>query len=1072
MSYKITQLPSVPAGTITEQISIPVSKTGTDPKTYKMSLQQTVAWLQGQGIGVGTQGTAGTQGSTGSGTQGTQGGAGTGTQGGNGTQGSIGGLGAQGATGTQGLPGPQGPNGIPGSSGYSGFDGNSGYSGFIGSSGYSGVDGNSGYSGFTGSSGFSGVAGASGYSGSPGSNTGLPGPGLVYTGYYRGTGYTYYSSLNRKDIASYSGAQGLTYYLANSNTLSGDSGNTGWPTPGTTSDWTTFGNTFESVATDLLLANDIAVTRTITLGQVGVASQGIIRSANADWVGTPNASGFWLGSDVDGNARFFIGNYSPGGNYLIYDSANGILSLSGTLYADAGSIGGVGIAQGKIYTGLPGGAGTLDTPVFINGSADPGGNTGRTHFTLGDRLKYYRVSGASTPTTYFAISGIVTATAGSIGGVGIGEAQIYTGDSEGAGTAATPFYLNGSYDNGSSDRTYFTLGNTLKYFRAGGTNYMNVSGGITATRGSIGGVGIETGHLYTGAPDKAGTNDTPLYINGNVSDLNTNQDQAIFYLGDSFKWYKKSGASTPSYNFLLGRTGLTSSYQLSTTGNYLFWNGATGNLELSGVLYANAGKIAGWTLNQSTLFSNNNTVALEGGYSGASFQPPYISVGTSNYSGTGIWMGLNGGAYKMSIKGGFGNDGMVWDGNSLDITGAINITGGQAQTDITNATNTANTAQSTANTAAGVANGVSGTVVTLDGKVFTDANGKIVKVPTTGSAGLFLGSGYMGYHDGGNWKTYMANNGNFYLDGPGNDFLSWAQGVLSVQGTVNASKGAIGGWVLGASQVQSTNNEIVLNSSTPYIGVQTTAFNGNGVFLGKSGSNYVFSAGNGSSNYMKWDGTQLSVKGGIYVEDQVGLRRTDNLGSVIITGGSDNGNSNGGQIDLVGNSNSTFPGVAQLMAGNVSTGHVYLKTANDQYRITCLYNGKVGIRTSNPTQGDFEVQGDTYINGTLDVVQGVTAASYNTSSSRKFKTNIAPIVGAVGIVEKLQGVTFDWKTKDIKDDFGLIAEEVNEVLPTIVSKDEKGEPNAVDYGRLTALLIETVKDLNNRVKYLESKLAK
>ena len=321
----------------------------------------------------------------------------------------------------------------------------------------------------------------------------------------------------------------------------------------------------------------------------------------------------------------------------------------------------------------------------------------------------------------------------------------------------------------------------------------------------------------------------------------------------------------------------------------------------------------------------------------------------------------------------------------------------------------------------------------------------------------------------------MANNGNFYLKGStGTSFLEWvaATDTLSVQGTVKASQGIIGGWGIYSNQLQSTNNEIFLNSSsTPYVGVQTTSFNGNGVFMGYNGSAALFSAGNGSTRYMKWDGSQLSVKGGIYVEDQVGLRRSDNLGSVIITGGQDNGNSNGGQIDLVGNSNSPYGGVAQLMAGNVSTGHVYLKTANDQYRVTCLYNGKVGIRTANPTQKDFEVQGDTYINGTLDVVQGVTAACYNTSSSRKFKTNIVPVIGAMGTIEKLQGVTFDWKTRDLKNDFGLIAEEVNEVLPTIVSKNEKNEPTGVDYGRLTALLIETVKELNNRVKVLEAKLA-
>lgn len=1007
MSYKITQLPSVPAGTVTEQISLPVSKTSTDPKTYKMTLQQVVTFLQGQGIGAGTQGTTGTQGGTGSGTQGgvgSQGGTGgTGTQGGAGTQGSVGGLGSQGATGAQGLDGPQGPTGIPGSSGYSGFDGNSGFSGFIGSQG------------------FAGVQGASGYSGSPGSNTGMPGPGLVYTGYYRGTQYTYYSSLNRKDIASYSGVSGLTYYLANSNTLSGDYGNSGWPTPGTTSDWSTFGNTFESVATDLLLANDVSVTKTITLGQVGVASQGIIRSANADWVGTPNASGFWLGSDIDGNARFFVGNYSPGGSYLIYDSATGILSLSGTIFADAGSIGGVGITQGQLYTGVASAAGTIDTPFYLNGSKDPGGNTSRTYMTLGDTFKYYRVSGASTP-----------------------------------------------------------------------TNYMWMSGGITATYGSIGGVGIAEEHIYTGQPGLAGTTSTPFYLNGTAAAVDaSNNSAAIFYLGDSFKWYKKSGASTPSYNLLLGKTGMTSDYQLSATGNYLFWNGATGNLELSGALYADAGKIAGWKMSGSTLWSANNTIALEGGVA-SPLLPPYIGIGISGYSGnSGIWLGLHGGAYKMSVRGGFGGDGMVWDGNSLDITGSINITGGQAATDINNATQTANNAQTTANNAQTTANnaqsvalGVSGTVVTLDTKVFTDASGRVVKPPTTGTAGLFLGSGNMGYHDGTNWKTYMANNGNFFLTGTGNNFLEWTSNTLSIQGTVKASQGTIGGWEIYSDKLQSTANNVFLNSSSsPHVSVGTTAFGGNGVFLGVSGGENVFSAGDGSVNYLKWDGNKLNIGGGLYVDDTIGMRKDTNAEVLTITGGSDNGYSNGAQIDLCGITGAAGgnAGCAVISGGNGSGGQVFIRTG-DEFRITVLKGGNVGIGETNPDK-KLDVTGTGHFSDDLTVGASITldassgqidATSFNTPSSLKFKTNITPITNAMDVVTKLQGVTFDWSKEGIsrKNDFGFIAEEVDKLLPTIVGKDSSGNATGIDYGRITALLVETVKELNARVKTLEAQLNK
>ena len=66
-------------------------------------------------------------------------------------------------------------------------------------------------------------------------------------------------------------------------------------------------------------------------------------------------------------------------------------------------------------------------------------------------------------------------------------------------------------------------------------------------------------------------------------------------------------------------------------------------------------------------------------------------------------------------------------------------------------------------------------------------------------------------------------------------------------------------------------------------------------------------------------------------------------------------------------------------------------------------------------------------------------------------------------------MTFDWNNKDLKNDFGLIAEDVNEVLPTIVGKNGNNEITGVDYSRITALLIETVKELNIRIKALENR---
>ena len=47
--------------------------------------------------------------------------------------------------------------------------------------------------------------------------------------------------------------------------------------------------------------------------------------------------------------------------------------------------------------------------------------------------------------------------------------------------------------------------------------------------------------------------------------------------------------------------------------------------------------------------------------------------------------------------------------------------------------------------------------------------------------------------------------------------------------------------------------------------------------------------------------------------------------------------------------------------------------------------------------------------------------------------------------------------------------EVNEILPDVVIKNEEGEPDSVSYGRITAVLIEAIKDLQQQINVLNSK---
>ena len=124
-------------------------------------------------------------------------------------------------------------------------------------------------------------------------------------------------------------------------------------------------------------------------------------------------------------------------------------------------------------------------------------------------------------------------------------------------------------------------------------------------------------------------------------------------------------------------------------------------------------------------------------------------------------------------------------------------------------------------------------------------------------------------------------------------------------------------------------------------------------------------------------------------------------------------------------------------------------------------NGKVGIGVESPTYA-LEIPNNSGVTGTA------RANAFDTYSSRKLKKNINKIQNPLNIVNGLRGVTFDWKDTD-KREIGLIAEEVHKVLPEIVCYDNN-RPAALDYPKLTALLIECVKELQTKIDFLEKKV--
>ena len=103
----------------------------------------------------------------------------------------------------------------------------------------------------------------------------------------------------------------------------------------------------------------------------------------------------------------------------------------------------------------------------------------------------------------------------------------------------------------------------------------------------------------------------------------------------------------------------------------------------------------------------------------------------------------------------------------------------------------------------------------------------------------------------------------------------------------------------------------------------------------------------------------------------------------------------------------------------------------------------------------------------------ITAFSTTTASDARLKSDIHTINDALGIVGKLRGVSYKW-LRDGKSDIGVIAQEVEQVIPEVVKTkktlglDGEEEIKTVDYGKMVGVLINAVNELKAEIEELKN----
>lgn len=132
------------------------------------------------------------------------------------------------------------------------------------------------------------------------------------------------------------------------------------------------------------------------------------------------------------------------------------------------------------------------------------------------------------------------------------------------------------------------------------------------------------------------------------------------------------------------------------------------------------------------------------------------------------------------------------------------------------------------------------------------------------------------------------------------------------------------------------------------------------------------------------------------------------------------------------------------------------------------FSGNVGVGNSVFISNNIYINNCAYVAGT---------GYGNCGSDARLKKNITPVGDSLDAVAALRPVRFDWKSQDFPDrklprgrQWGLIAQEVEKVLPELVGADKDGF-KTVNLGPLTMLAIQAIKELREENAALSARIA-
>jgi hypothetical protein len=306
-------------------------------------------------------------------------------------------------------------------------------------------------------------------------------------------------------------------------------------------------------------------------------------------------------------------------------------------------------------------------------------------------------------------------------------------------------------------------------------------------------------------------------------------------------------------------------------------------------------------------------------------------------------------------------------------------------------------------------------------------------VDLTGNAsGAFTGYGseYV-WRNAGSFITPNSGNNGY------NTLLSWnSSGQLTVNQAATFSSSISGGSSIAATTYITAGTSI---TASTYLGVSRDGSDTIG-----SGPYLVLSQTANSRQWVQQMSASLSLNfyhytGSAWIQPltlaATGAATLTSSASSVISVISTSTDS---RINIGHSGNGGYVGYANLGSG---------AAANTFYITTGSGSTTSGIRMNN--------DGNVTVAGTI-----------TESSSIRYKENIETLKYGLDKIVQLRGVTYNKKDTGAKE-IGLIAEEVESILPDVILRNQEGEPDSVSYGRITAVLIEAIKELKMEIEELK-----